>query len=68
MGAFLALTLNAFREARRNRVTLAVGLFAAALLIASSLVTEVTVVTFDRVLTDVGIGGMSIMLAVLAVF
>jgi ABC-type transport system involved in multi-copper enzyme maturation permease subunit len=68
MGAFVALTLNAFREARRNRVTLAVGLFAAALLIASSLVTEVTVVTFDRVLTDVGIGGMSIMLAVLAVF
>jgi Cu-processing system permease protein len=68
MRAFFALALNAFREARRNRVTLIVGLFAAVLVIASSLVMEVTVVTFDRVLTDVGIGGMSIMLAFLAVF
>ena len=57
---FLALTFNGFREARRNRVTVVVGAFAFGLLVASSLLTNLSISTFDRVLTDVGIGIMSI--------
>lgn len=66
--AWWALTVNGFREARRNRVTLAIGFFAAGLVLTSALATEVTVYTLDRVLTDVGLGAMSIMLAILAIF
>jgi len=68
MQQFLALTFNGFREARRNRVTVVVGAFALGLLVASSLLTNVSISTFDRVLTDFGIGIMSIVLVMLAIF
>ncbi len=68
MQSFAALALNGFREARRNRVTLVVGMFALALLGCAILVTDVTVHTFYRVLTDVGLGVMSVMLVLLAIF
>jgi Cu-processing system permease protein len=68
MGPFIALTLNGFREARRNRVTLLVALFALGLLLSSSLVLNVTVGVFDRVLTDMGLGSMSLMLVMLTIF
>jgi Cu-processing system permease protein len=68
MGPFIALTLNGFREARRNRVTLIVALFALSMLLSSSLVVEVTVGVFDRVLTDMGLGSMSLMLVLLTIF
>nr|WP_216623228.1 ABC transporter permease subunit [Corallococcus exercitus] len=62
------MMVNGFREARRNRVTVVVGVFAAVVLLSSSLVTEVTVVTFDRVLTDFGLGMMSLILVFLTIF
>ncbi len=65
---FAALMLNGFREARRNRVTLAVAFFAVLLLFSSSLLTEVTVATFDRILIDVGLGVMSLLMVLLAIF
>ncbi|MCY1081150.1 ABC transporter permease [Archangium lansingense] len=68
MGPFVALALNGFREARRNRVTLLVAIFALAMLMSTSLVLEVTVGTFDRVITDVGLGTMSLMLVLLTIF
>jgi ABC-type transport system involved in multi-copper enzyme maturation permease subunit len=68
MQSFAALALNGFREARRNRVTLVVGMFAIALLACATLATVVTVYTFYRVLTDVGLGVMSVMLVLLAIF
>ncbi|RKH71423.1 ABC transporter permease [Corallococcus aberystwythensis] len=68
MSAFSAMMWNGFREARRNRVTVVVGVFAAVVLFSSTLVTEVTVTTFDRVLTDFGLGMMSLILVFLAVF
>jgi Cu-processing system permease protein len=68
MSAFSALVWNGFREARRNRVTVIVGVFAALVLLSSSLVTEVTVATFDRVLTDFGLGMMSLILVFLSIF
>jgi ABC-type transport system involved in multi-copper enzyme maturation permease subunit len=63
-----SLVWNGFRESRRNRVTLVVGFFAASLVGASVLVTEVTVATFRRVLVDVGLGFMSLILVLLAIF
>jgi ABC-type transport system involved in multi-copper enzyme maturation permease subunit len=68
MQQFLALTFNGFREARRNRVTVVVGAFALGLLVASTLLTNLSISTFDRVLTDFGIGIMSIVLVMLAIF
>ncbi len=66
--AFLALTLNGFREARRNRVTVVVAAFALGMLVFSGLLTNLSISTFDRVLTDVGLGAMSLTLVLLAVF
>lgn len=68
MSAFLATAWNGFREARRNRVTIVVGVFLAVLLLSSQLVTEVTVTTLERVLTDFGLGTMSLILVFLAIF
>lgn len=68
MSAFLPLTRNGFREARRNRVTVVVAVFAILLLLTSTLLTDLTVSTFDRVLIDVGLGTQSLFLALLAVF
>lgn len=68
MGAFLALALNGFREARRNRVTVVVLAFAVVLLLSSSLVADVSVATLDRVLVDVSLGAMSLLLVLLAIF
>lgn len=65
---FFSVALNGFREARRNRVSIIVVLFALGLLACSTLVTNVTVFTFDRVLTDFGLGAMSMALVLLAIF
>ena len=66
--SFWAIAFNGFREARRNRVTLVLAFFAGLLLLSSSLITDITVFTFDRVLIDIGLGGMSIILVLLAIF
>ena len=66
--AFSAIAFNGFREARRNRVTLVLAFFAALLLLSSSLLIDVTVFTFNRVLIDIGLGGMSLILILLAIF
>jgi Cu-processing system permease protein len=68
MSAFAAMVWNGFREARRNRVTVVVGVFAVVVLLSSTLVTEVTVSTFERVLSDFGLGMMSIILVFLAIY
>ncbi|NOK02011.1 MULTISPECIES: ABC transporter permease [Myxococcus] len=68
MGAFAAMAWNGFREARRNRVTVLVAAFALLLLFATTLITEVTVSTFDRVVTDFGLGVMSLLLVFLAIY
>ncbi|GHG64518.1 ABC transporter permease [Comamonas sp. JC664] len=65
---FGALTLNGFREARRNRVSVVVAVFTLGLLLSSTLVTDVTVYTFQRVMSDVGLGAMCLTLVLLAIF
>jgi Cu-processing system permease protein len=62
------IAVNGFREARRNRVTTVAAGFALALLFSTSLVTQVTVWTFERVLTDFGLGMMSFLLSGLAIY
>jgi Cu-processing system permease protein len=68
IGAASALAWNGFREARRNRVTVIVAAFAVALVLGAVLLTEATVSTLERVLTDLGLGSMSLMLTLLAIF
>ena len=66
--SFWAIAFNGFREARRNRVTLVLAFFAGLLLLSASLITDITIATFDRVLIDIGLGGMSLILVLLAIF
>jgi len=68
IGQFRAMSTAGFREALRNRVTLVVVIFTVVLLFSSLLLTEVTVATFDRVMTDVGLGLVVMVLVPLAIF
>jgi ABC-type transport system involved in multi-copper enzyme maturation permease subunit len=66
--AFGSIARTGFREALRNRVTTVVLLFAVVLVLSAVLVTETVVTTFARVVTDVGLGWMSLTLTLLAIF
>lgn len=68
MTAVLAIALNGFRESRRNRVTLVIFAFAFVLIFGSSISFELTVSTFDRVVTDIGIGVMGLIGIGLTIF
>lgn len=65
---FAAIALNGFREARRNRVTVVLALFASLLLATAWLMSSAAVATVDRVLVDSGLASMSLMLVLLTVF
>lgn len=68
MSALQVIALNGFREARRHRVTVVIAVFATLLILATKLVMEVTVATFDRVLTDFGLGTLAVLVCFLAIF
>jgi ABC-type transport system involved in multi-copper enzyme maturation permease subunit len=68
MSAFTALAWTGFTEARRNRVTVVVAAFALVVLLCTTLVQDVTINTFARVITDFGLGSMSLLLTFLAIF
>jgi len=68
MTALLALLVNGFRESRRNRVTVVVFLFAFVMVFSATFALELTVVTFARVLTDLGLGVMGLIAVFLSVF
>lgn len=64
----VTIALNGFREASRNRVTVVVAAFALVLIFSSTIALEFTVSTFDRVMTDVGLGVMSLISVGLTMF
>lgn len=66
--ALWPLVWNGFRESRRNRVTVVVFLFAFVLIFAATFALELTVATFDRVLTDIGLGTMAMISVFLSIF
>lgn len=68
MSPFLALAVNGFREARRNRITVVVFVFAFLMLFVSTVALDLTVATFERVMLDLGLGVMSLISAGLVVF
>lgn len=68
MNVLSALTLNGFREARRNRVTTVVYVFALIIVLSSTVALDMTVATFDRVMIDLGLGSMSLIAAFLSIF
>jgi Cu-processing system permease protein len=68
MRAIAVIAWNSFREARRDRVNVVLGAFAVILLSSSFLLTELTSITVERVVTDFGLGTMTLLLVGLAVY
>lgn len=68
MSPFVALALNGFREARRNRITVVVFVFAFLMLFVSTVALDLTVATFERVMLDLGLGVMSLISTGLVIF
>jgi Cu-processing system permease protein len=68
MNALSALMLNGFREARRNRVTTIVLVFAVVMILFATVSMSLTVATFERVMTDFGLGVMGLISAFLTIF
>lgn len=62
------IAVNGFREASRNRVTVVIFAFALVLILSATVALEFTVTTFERVITDVGLGVMSLISACLTIF
>lgn len=62
------LALAGFREAIRNRVTVVIGVFALVMIALTSVVMDLTVLSLDRVVTDFGLGVMSLLMISLAIF
>lgn len=68
MNAIVAIALNGFREARRNRITSVLFVFAFIMVFSTTVSIEFTVATFDRVMTDFGLGVIGLMAPVLTLF
>lgn len=68
MRQLLMLALAGFREAIRNRVTVVVAVFALVLIALTSVVMNLTVLSLDRVVTDFGLGVMSLLMISLTIF
>ncbi len=68
MSVLWTLALTGFRESRRNRVTVVVGLFAFVMIFSATFALELTVTTFQRVMNDIGLGMMSLIAVFLAIF
>lgn len=64
----VAIALNGFRESSRNRVTVVVAFFALAMIFSATVAMDLTVFTFSRVMTDVGLGVMGLIANFLAIF
>ncbi len=62
------IAINGFREASRNRVSVVIFAFALVLILSATVALEFTVTTFERVMTDVGLGVMSLISACLTIF
>jgi len=64
----LSIALNGFREARRNRVTSVLFIFAFVMVFSTTVSVEFTVATFDRVMTDFGLGVIGLISPALTLF
>ncbi len=68
MNGVLSIALNGFREARRNRVTSVLFVFAFIMVFSTTVSVEFTVATFDRVMTDFGLGVIGLISPALTLF
>lgn len=67
MGAIIAIALNTFREAVRDRVLYSMLLFAVGLILFSLVLGEIAPAEQLRLTTDVGLAGISLMSVLLAI-
>jgi len=68
MGRLVAIALNTFREAVRDRILYGIVFFGVAFLLFNLVLGELSLHQEERVLTDVGLAGISIVSVVIAVF
>lgn len=68
MNGVIPIALNGFREARRNRITSVLFVFALISVFSTTVSIEFTVATFDRVMTDFGLGVIGILVPALTLF
>lgn len=68
MNGVVSIALNGFREARRNRVTSVLFVFAFIMVFSTTVSVEFTVATFDRVMTDFGLGVIGLLSPALTLF
>lgn len=68
MNRLLAIALNTFREAVRDRILYGIVFFAVAFLLFSLVLGELSLNQEQRVLVDVGIAGISVFSVIIAVF
>ncbi len=68
LGRVLAIALNTFREAVRNRVLAVLVLFALALMAFSVVLGELSLHEEVRIIKDLGLAGMSLISVVIALF
>jgi len=64
----LALVSAGFTEARRNRVTVVLAVFAMTLILLTTVMLNTTVFTLDRAVTNFGLGVMSVLLVGLTIY
>ncbi len=63
-----AIAANGFREVIRDRILYVIGFFALLLVIASRILPQVAVSADEKIFLDLGIGAMSILGAIVAIF
>jgi ABC-type transport system involved in multi-copper enzyme maturation permease subunit len=68
MGRILALGLNTFREAVRNRILYSLLFFAVALILSALVLGQLSVNEEARVTRDLGLGGISLFGVLIAIF
>lgn len=68
MSRIVAIALNTFREAIRNRILYFLLFFAAALIVSALAVAQVSLHEDARIVRDIGLGGISIFGIAIAVF
>jgi len=64
----IAIASNGFREVIRDRILYVIGLFVLILVLASRILPPIAVSADQKIFLDLGIGGISLLGAIVAIF
>ena len=68
MNRLAAIAINTFREAIRDRVLYSILFFAVIILMASTVLREITIGDYEKMMRSVGLGAISAFGSVIAIF